>query len=88
MAQITVFHTSDIHNKLKTADFERVGRVKASVPGALLFDSGDAIWSGNIYWRIGGEPILKDMSAVPYDAMCVGNREYHLLKIGMDSKIS
>ncbi len=62
--------------------------MKAANPGALMLDSGDAIWSGNIYWRPGGEPVLELMNAVPYDALCMGNREFHFLGAGATSKTS
>lgn len=88
MAQITIFHTSDMHNKLTPECAERLRQLKESVPGSLMLDSGDAIWSGNIYWRPGGEPILNMMNNIPYDALCMGNREYHFLGIGVSSKVS
>lgn len=86
MARVTVFHTSDMHNKL-TADLaERLRDLVQSHPNSLMLDSGDAIWSGNIYWRPGGEPILDLMNSVPYDAMCMGNREFHFLQRGLKAK--
>jgi 2',3'-cyclic-nucleotide 2'-phosphodiesterase (5'-nucleotidase family) len=51
-----------------------------------MLDSGDAIWAGNIFWRPGGEPELEIMNQVPYDAVCVGNREFHFREAGMKSK--
>lgn len=53
-----------------------------------MFDCGDAIWAGNMFWRPGGEPILDVMSSVPYDAMCMGNREFHFLERGLTAKTS
>lgn len=88
MARLTIFHTSDMHNKL-TADYAaRLRDLKAANPGSLMLDSGDAIWSGNVYWRLGGEPVLDLMNSVPYDALCMGNREFHFWGIGADSKTS
>lgn len=86
MAKITVFHTSDMHNKLTEDYAQRLHELKASVPGSLVFDSGDAIWAGNAYWRLGGEPVFDLMNSVPYDALCVGNREFHFMQAGMRSK--
>lgn len=88
MAHITILHTSDMHNKLTPEYAERLHDIKEANPGSLMFDSGDAIWSGNIYWRPGGEPVFDLMNSVPYDAMCIGNREYHFIGTGMDSKTS
>ena len=86
MARLTIFHTSDMHNKLTPDYAARLHDLKAANPGSLMFDSGDAIWSGNVYWRLGGEPVLDLMNSVPYDAMCMGNREFHFWGIGVNSK--
>ena len=86
MPRITVFHTSDMHNKLTPALADRLRELRQAHPGSMVLDSGDAIWAGNIVWRPGGEPILDVMTAVPYDAMCLGNREFHFLGIAMNSK--
>lgn len=88
MARVTLFHTSDMHNKLTPELAERLHDLKQAHPDSLMLDSGDAIWSGNIYWRPGGEPVLDLMSSVPYDAMCMGNREFHFLSAGLFSKTS
>lgn len=61
--------------------------MKDSVPNSLLFDCGDAIWAGNIYFRPDGEPILKLMNDAGYDAMALGNREFHFLATGLRKKI-
>ena len=86
MARVTIFHTSDMHNKLTAQLADRLRDLKQRYPGSLMLDSGDAIWAPNIFWRPGGEPALKLMNTVPYDAMCVGNREFHFLARGFESK--
>ena len=88
MARVTIFHTSDMHNKLTPGLAERLRDLIQSHPNSLMLDSGDAIWSGNIYWRPGGEPILDLMNSVPYDAMCMGNREFHFLQRGIKAKMA
>ena len=88
MARVTVFHTSDLHNKLTPEMAERLHDLKQAHPDSLMLDSGDAIWSGNIYWRPGGEPVLDLMNSVPYDAMCMGNREFHFMEVGLNAKTS
>lgn len=88
MPRLTVFHTSDMHNKLTREYADRLRKLKEDHPGSLMLDSGDAIWSGNVYWRPGGEPVLDLMNSVSYDAMCMGNREFHFLGIGANSKTS
>jgi len=88
MAGLTIFHTSDMHNKLTAEWAERLHELKAASPGSLMLDSGDAIWAGNVFWRLGGEPVLDLMNGVPYDALCMGNREFHFLGIACNSKTS
>lgn len=85
-SQVTVFHTSDLHNKLSGHLADGLRQLKSETPGSLMLDSGDAIWAGNIFWRPGGEPILDLMNSVPYDAMCLGNREFHFLAKGLAAK--
>jgi 5'-nucleotidase len=51
--------------------------MKQQSPDALLLDSGDAIRAGNLGCTRGGEPILRLMSEIGYDAMAMGNRESH-----------
>ncbi|MCE5322090.1 metallophosphatase [bacterium] len=88
MARITIFHTSDMHNKLTAKLAARLHDLKSEVSDSIMLDSGDAIWAGNIYWRPGGEPALELMNSVPYDAISMGNREFHFMAIGVDSKTS
>lgn len=87
MLALTIFHTNDLHNKLTPAKAARLRELKESVPGSLLLDCGDAIWAGNIFFRPGGEPVLKFMNEADYDAMAMGNREFHFLESGLRSKI-
>ncbi|UCH35477.1 MAG: metallophosphoesterase [Armatimonadota bacterium] len=77
MSSITILHTSDLHNHLgdTAADFLRGG--KQSSRDVLLLDAGDAIRAGNLGCTRAGEPILRRMSEIGYDAMAMGNRESH-----------
>jgi len=88
MARLVIFHTSDIHNRLTAERARSLHDLKARAPDSLMLDSGDAIWAGNLFWRPGGEPVLDLMNEVPYDAMCLGNREFHFLRAGLESKTS
>lgn len=87
MPTITIFHTNDFHNKLTPEKAARLRQLKDSAPNSLLLDAGDAIWAGNIYFRPSGEPILKLMNDAGYDAMALGNREFHFLAAGLKRKI-
>jgi 2',3'-cyclic-nucleotide 2'-phosphodiesterase (5'-nucleotidase family) len=77
--RITILHTNDFHNHLTTGQAEALRRMKVGGgANTLLVDSGDAISAGNIGVRPAGEPILTLMSDIGYDAMTMGNREFHI----------
>ncbi len=88
MTTLTLLHTNDFHNHLSAASAASIKTRKAALENVLLLDSGDAISAGNLGVRPGGEPILTLMSETGYDAMTLGNREFHVadallrLKIG------
>lgn len=88
MPELTVLHTGDLHGKLSSTIADKIRALKTKLPGCLLLDAGDAVTSGNIYFRPGGEPILRLMSEAGYDAMTMGNREFHFLASGFKSKVS
>lgn len=87
MPNLTILHTNDLHGRLRPEGVEIIRREKASEGDCLLLDAGDAIASGNISYRPGGEPALALMSEAGYDAMGMGNREFHFLKPGLHSKV-
>jgi len=88
MTQLTLLHTNDFHNHLNARQADFIRAAKAAREDVLLLDSGDAVSAGNVGVRPGGEPILTLMSETGYDAMTLGNREFHVadallrLKIG------
>lgn len=88
MAKIDILHTSDLHNNLTPELAEKLAHLKQSLGGALLLDSGDAIRSGNVGFNPFGERALALMNTAGYDAMCIGNREYHFLSRPMRAKLS
>ncbi|HEY3297913.1 MAG TPA: metallophosphatase [Armatimonadota bacterium] len=87
MPDFVVLHTNDLHGKLSDHGAEVISREKSGCLECLLLDSGDAISSGNIYYRPGGEPMLTRLSDLGYDAMAMGNREFHFLERGLKSKV-
>lgn len=87
MPNLTILHTNDLHGKLRQEGVETIRRVKESTGDCLLLDAGDAITSGNVYYRPGGEPALLRMSEAGYDAMAMGNREFHFLRPGLQTKV-
>jgi len=85
---LSIFHTNDFHNALTPQKAARLRTLKSERPNSLLLDAGDAIWAGNIYVRPFGEPVLRFMSEAGYDAMAVGNREFHFSRSGFRKKIA
>jgi len=73
---LVIAHTSDLHGKAPKGLLKWLEGVR-SMPNSLLLDSGDAVSAGNLGVRLRGERTLRLMSEVGYDAMCVGNREFH-----------
>lgn len=87
MSSLSILHTSDLHNRLSVNAEKLIENEYKSMPNVLLLDSGDAIRSGNICFNILGERILKKLSSLNYDAMAMGNREFHFSNIGLKSKL-
>jgi 2',3'-cyclic-nucleotide 2'-phosphodiesterase (5'-nucleotidase family) len=87
MARVIVFHTSDFHNRLYPAAARQLAELKRANPGALLFDSGDALRAGNLGFSPRGEPILRQMAETGYDAMAMGNRESHPNRLALARKL-
>jgi len=75
---VTVLHTNDMHGRLSERRARALLELKQENPEAIVLDAGDALAAGNLYPNPLGEPILEQMGRVGYDAMCVGNREFHL----------
>ena len=88
MRTLNILHTNDFHNHLSLAQAEAIHQAKDELENVLLLDAGDAVSAGNFGVRPGGEPILTLMSETGYDAMTLGNREFHVadallrLKVG------
>ncbi len=86
MARVVILHTSDFHSRLDSRLAQKLREIKDSCGECLLLDSGDAIRSGNVTFNPFGETALAMMNDAGYDAMCVGNREYHFLSAPMKAK--
>lgn len=85
-----VLHTNDFHGSLTDAGAARLRNAIAALDGApyLLLDAGDAIKAGNVGVNPFGEPILDTMSDLGYQAMTMGNREFHVWKTALETKIN
>lgn len=74
---VLIYHTNDLHNH--TGALRYLESLPLAQEDPLLLDSGDAIGGSNTMW-FWDEPILKQMSALGYKAMALGNREWHYLR--------
>lgn len=85
---LTILHTNDLHALLSEEQASKLRAERERAQGdVLLLDAGDAIGAGNVTYRPGGEPILDRMRRAGYDAMAVGNREFHLTQVGFHAKV-
>jgi 2',3'-cyclic-nucleotide 2'-phosphodiesterase (5'-nucleotidase family) len=80
-----ILHTSDFHNHI---GLQQAGRLRAlrQESRALLLDSGDAIWAGNVFVKPGPEHAIRRMNEAGYDAMGLGNREFFFRSTGLVAK--
>ncbi|MDW8107924.1 MAG: metallophosphoesterase [Armatimonadota bacterium] len=83
--RITLIHTNDAHNRWNAPFVERLRTLKAE-HHALLLDSGDCIRTGNLGIPLQPEPAWEWMRQAGYDAITLGNREFHLTVVGMAAK--
>lgn len=82
-----IIHTSDLHNRLRDTGSQVIDTLRRQHPGCLLLDSGDAIGAGNLTYRVRGEPILRLMARLGYQAMTMGNRESHPNAVILNHKL-
>lgn len=89
--KLTILHTNDTHSRLDpfpmdggrnqglggiTARSSIIKRIREEEQHVLLFDAGD-IFQGTPYFNIyKGEPEIKAMTAMQYDACTIGNHDF------------
>jgi 5'-nucleotidase len=89
--RLTILHTNDVHSRLEpfpmdggrnqglggvTARAALVRQIRAEEEHVLLLDAGD-IFQGTPYFNLyKGEPEIKAMSAMGYDACTIGNHDF------------
>ncbi len=88
MPTLHILHTNDFHSHLTPAQAQVLRAAREGLEDVLLLDAGDAVSAGNLGVRPGGEPILTLMSETGYDAMTLGNREFHIADVLLRRKIS
>lgn len=79
--EVVLFHTNDTHGYLhgdgeSVVGIDRVAALKASVPGALLVDAGDATQGLPLASLTKGAEVVELMGLAGYDAMALGNHEF------------
>lgn len=88
---MVILHTNDMHNRLRENQAARLRQIveeERAKALCLLLDAGDAVGAGNVTFNPAGEPILDFMSDIGYDAMTVGNREFHFTEVGFHTKLN
>lgn len=91
VSKLTILHTNDVHSRLEPfpmdggknqglggveARAEIIKQIRAEEEHILLLDAGD-IFQGTPYFNIyKGEPEIKAMSAMGYDAATMGNHDF------------
>ncbi len=89
--ELTILHTNDVHSRLEpfpsdgsrnaglggvAARSEIIKQIRASASNVLLLDAGD-IFQGTPYFNLyKGEPEIKAMSMMGYDAATMGNHDF------------
>ncbi len=73
MSALTLYHTSDLHDR--RGFVARLRALRAERPG-YLFDCGDSLRGSQTLYRR-NEPIIAEIDAAGYDAQGIGNREFH-----------
>jgi 5'-nucleotidase len=89
--QLTILHTNDVHSRLEpfpmdggrnqglggvAARAELINTIKKEQEQVLVLDAGD-IFQGTPYFNIyKGEPEIKAMTAMGYDACTIGNHDF------------
>lgn len=89
--KLTILHTNDVHSRLEPFPMdggrnqglggiagraELIKKIRADEEHVLLLDAGD-IFQGTPYFNIyKGEPEIKAMSAMKYDACTIGNHDF------------
>ncbi len=77
---LTIFHTTDIHNKLNNEKLKKIKDLLSNCDtDFLLVDSGDFLLGGNIIFSP-FEPVIKKINELSYTAAAIGNREFNYFR--------
>lgn len=91
VTKLTILHTNDVHSRLEPFPMDGsknqglggvapraslINKIREEVEHVLLFDAGD-IFQGTPFFNIyKGEPEIKAMAAMNYDAATMGNHDF------------
>jgi len=88
MPALSIVHSNDLHGRIEAHLVQFLRQLRADLPQpSLLLDAGDAVTSGNVTFRVGGEEAHDHMVAAGYDAAAIGNREFHFSEAGFRAKL-
>lgn len=87
MSRTKILHTNDSHGRLTQEKAERLRELKAE-HNAILLDAGDVIKAGNIAIPLAPDPAWRWVELAGYDAITIGNREFHLTAKGFLAKVA
>ncbi len=89
--KLTILHTNDVHSRIEPFPMDGsrnqglggvasrarlINKIRGEEENVLLFDAGD-IFQGTPYFNIyKGEPEIKAMSSMGYDATTIGNHDF------------
>ncbi len=83
---LTILHTNDVHGRWSVSFAERLRQLREGTDALLLLDAGDSIRAGNLAIPLKPESAWDYMRLAGYDAMTIGNREFHILPKGFLAK--
>lgn len=86
MVDLNILHTNDVHGRWSAAFVERLCRLRESMD-ALLLDAGDCLRTGNIAIPLKPPTEWEYLRQAGYDAVTLGNREFHILPKGFLAKV-
>lgn len=86
MAKLTILHTNDVHGRWSLPFVEKLRQLREQ-HNALLLDAGDCLRAGNLAIPIHPPAEWDYVSQAGYDAITLGNREFHILPKGFLAKV-
>ncbi|GBC91935.1 Trifunctional nucleotide phosphoesterase protein YfkN [bacterium HR15] len=83
---LTILHTNDAHGRWKMPFVEKLRQLREQ-HAALLLDAGDCLRTGNIAIPMKPPAEWDYIRQAGYDAITIGNREFHILPKGFLAKV-